>query len=408
MLNDISGLLASTQDFDSTLRRMSQLAVERFATWCAIDRVDEDGRIIRVAVSHFDPKREMLAHEVLEKYPPRPWAQRGVYRVIANRQPILISRLTREDWAQRAESEEHLDLIMRLGSTSYMCVPLLRDGRAVGSMMLLSESREYGVEDLREAETLAESFAVAVDNASAFLRLRAEIREREELITIAAHELRTPLTPLALQAGMVRKVLEKAENGELTGADLGRIRQFADITERQVLRLSRLIETLLDVSRLDAGRMHLKLESLSLATLVREAVNRYQAEARRTGTVIEFEATTEFMGFWDRLRIEQVLDNLISNALKYGCGKPVRLRIEESDGSVVLHVEDQGQGIAAEDRERVFGRFERLDGPSTQQGLGLGLYITREIVKQHGGNIRVESGAVAGSDFVVELPRGAG
>jgi signal transduction histidine kinase len=177
-----------------------------------------------------------------------------------------------------------------------------------------------------------------------------------------------------------------------------------EAASRQVDRLGRLVSELMDVSRLSAGRLHLDLDRVELAAIVRDAITRHKEDAARAGSEIRLIADAPVVGTWDRMRLEQVITNLLVNAFKFGAGKPVELAVERHDGAAVLVVRDQGIGIGQEDIDRIFQRFERAASARTYAGMGLGLYITRQIVEAHGGTIRVESRPGTGSTFTVELP----
>jgi signal transduction histidine kinase len=171
---------------------------------------------------------------------------------------------------------------------------------------------------------------------------------------------------------------------------------------RQTDRLGGLVGNLLDVSRLAAGKLDLTPEKFDLVELVRDVAERLRDQA---SAPFELRLDGPVVGTWDRLRVDQVITNLVSNALKYGRGKPVSLAAGARGNVAVVEVSDQGIGIAAADQKRIFERFERAVSPSSYGGLGLGLYIARQIVEALGGSIRVESTPGAGSRFIVELPR---
>jgi signal transduction histidine kinase len=175
---------------------------------------------------------------------------------------------------------------------------------------------------------------------------------------------------------------------------------------RQADRLARLITELMDVSRITAGRLHLELEEVDLVTLVRDVVGRLGEDAAKAGSPIELdERSATVTGRWDRLRIEQVVTNLLTNAFKFAAGKPIEVTVAEDGPLGRIVVADHGVGIAPEDSERIFRRYEQATPAQRHGGLGLGLYIVRQIVEAHGGTIRVESQPGVGSVFTVELPR---
>jgi PAS domain S-box-containing protein len=228
------------------------------------------------------------------------------------------------------------------------------------------------------------------------------VKHREEFLLVAAHELRTPLTALQLQLEGLQRVLSKS--GDTRPFDDGRMAERMSNAVMQGERLGHLIERLLDVSRLVAGQLEMKFEPFDLSELGRSIVNDYCDAALQQGSSLELVAERAVPGVWDHTRLQQVITNLLSNALKYGAGHPIELRIEGTAGGAMLSVSDRGIGIAAEDLERIFDRFERAAPTRNYGGLGLGLYITKRIVEAHGGTIRAHSVLGEGSRFVVTLP----
>jgi PAS domain S-box-containing protein len=230
---------------------------------------------------------------------------------------------------------------------------------------------------------------------------RLEIEARDRIVSVAAHELRNPLNVLELQIHVfAKRVDESRQTGQLP------IEACARIVEKlrdQSRRLRDLVAKLLDVGSVGVGRMRLACERLDLAEVVRAVVERSRAPIERSGSSISLELQPVW-GRWDRLRLEQVIDNLVSNAAKYGLGRPIRVFLEGGDEIARLGVEDRGRGIPLEARERIFRPYERMPEAQGVPGLGIGLYVSAEIVKAHGGTIRVERPPGGGSLFLVELP----
>ncbi len=225
------------------------------------------------------------------------------------------------------------------------------------------------------------------------------IRVRDEFLSVASHELKTPLTSLKLR---VQGFLEHAP-AVIEPAQAQRLQRSFDLAERQVRRLENLVNSLLDVSRIAVGHFPLQLGEVDLVPLVRSVVGQFSTEIARGPVEVLLDLPESARGRWDLLRVEQILVNLLSNALKYGAGKPIEVMVRTDDITAWLTVRDHGLGIEAEDQARIFERFERAVSLN-YGGLGLGLYITRQIVLAHGGTIHVESVPGEGSSFVVELP----
>ncbi|WP_257446758.1 sensor histidine kinase [Archangium lipolyticum] len=232
------------------------------------------------------------------------------------------------------------------------------------------------------------------------LQLQQSIRMRDEFLSVASHELRTPLTPLNLLLHGLQRAASSQPDTPFTRL----VHHNAETGRRQIQRLVRLVEDLLDVSRIVEGRLQPRLEEVDLVSIAREAVGRIEPQAAAAGCALEVHAPGPVVGQWDRLRLEQVLVNLVENALKYGPGKPVRVRVEAHEDRAVLSVRDEGIGIPPEHQARVFERFERAVSDRHYGGLGLGLYISCQIVRAHGGNIRVDSTPGVETTFTVELP----
>jgi len=223
-------------------------------------------------------------------------------------------------------------------------------------------------------------------------------RIREEFLAAASHELRGPLTALSFQIDSIAR-----DSQHVDGQYGQRIGHKANRARRTLERMTRLIELLMDVTRIQAGKLTLDLDQVDLVEVVREVVARVNEDDGKACRVA-VEAERPIVGAWDRARLDQVLTNLISNACKYGEGKPVRVAIEPDRGKAKIVVRDEGPGIPADQQARLFNRFERIGVDRRIAGTGLGLWITRQIVDAHGGKVRVESDVGKGSTFIVELP----
>lgn len=294
-------------------------------------------------------------------------------------------RAMREELRERgACSTQPVDFVRKDGGRA----SVLTGGVAMGGGMT---GFVLDVTSLRDAER---------ERARALAELRESLKARDDFLRIAAHELRSPLTPLLVQIGTLRKMVEDAEEPIAPGSLIRPL----ELAERSTLRIGRLIDELLDVSRVTVGRLQLELEEADLAQLVHDAIERRRPELERARCELKVDVRGKATGVMDRTRIEQVIENLLTNALKYGAGKPVEVEVEADDW-LRVSVKDNGIGIAPADQARIFERFERLVSSRHYGGFGLGLWIARQIVEAHGGRIEVESEPGKGSRFTLVLPR---
>jgi PAS domain S-box-containing protein len=262
--------------------------------------------------------------------------------------------------------------------------PIWRGDERLGAVVTFVDITER-----REAEA---------ERARLLRETQEAVRARDEFLAIASHELRTPLTPLRLGLQSALRILQ---SGKPASEEL--LSRLA-VTDRQVVRLTRLVESMLDLSRLTRGTLQLDTAPCDLAVLVGEVLERSREVLAQSECTLDAQVEGPLPVLGDRLRLEQVLENLLSNAMKYGAGNPVHVRCRAERGRAMMSVEDEGIGISPEDQQRIFGRFERAASVRHYGGFGLGLYILREIVEAHGGNVSVESQPGQGARFTVTLP----
>lgn len=260
-------------------------------------------------------------------------------------------------------------------------------------------------------QQLAQTQNALSERDEALAEAREALQTRDEFLSIASHELKTPLTSLHLQLQMLIRYLGKLEAGgrapDATAQFLERSSHALTVASRQSTKLSTLLDELLDLTRIRLGKLTLSREELSVAQLARDVFERFQGEASAKNVKMELRVDTDVTAHWDSMRMEQVISNLVSNALKYGEGQPVQMHVGSTgSGDVQIVVKDQGMGIQPELQEKIFQRFERAIHAEQISGLGLGLYITRQILEAHGGTIAVRSKPGEGSEFTVNVPLG--
>lgn len=280
-------------------------------------------------------------------------------------------------------AEKIIDMFSRNGSVSIIERPF-RIVTLISSVRVALKTREkqYQVRDLMKQQQIA-------------------LNQRDEFLSIASHELKTPMTSLKLQVQTRKKLLARGDHSVF---DPERVTALIEIADRQINRISRLVDDMLDISKIVNGKLSLNLEDTELRQLIMEVYRNLNHEFDSSGCKVTFLMPEEVHALCDRYRMEQVITNLFSNSIKYGECNPVSVKLETKDECAIVSVTDSGMGIAEEDLDRIFDRFERVGDGSSISGLGLGLYITRQIVEMHRGKIYVESIVGKGSTFTFEIP----
>lgn len=270
-------------------------------------------------------------------------------------------------------------------------VDMYRQRRAMGRQVeALEQSR-------REQQALLEKLNAAQ------LDLERAVRMRDDFMSVVAHELRTPLNTLFLETQLRKMQIERGNLAAFTPEQLGKMVARDD---RQIRNMVRLIDDMLDVSRIRSGALSVRPAQVELAGLLRRVIDDLEQQALAVGSCITLHAPQPVDGWWDEFRIEQVVVNLLTNALRYGGGKPVEVGLGATPEGARIEVRDHGIGISEQDQQRIFQQFERGGGGKSADGLGLGLYITRQLVEAHGGKISVHSAPGEGSVFRLDLPQG--
>ncbi len=396
---EASRAFASGLDEQATLDTVARRLCDLIGDGALIRLVSADGRwLVPAALHHHDPEREALRREVIDSAPQR--IDEGITaRVLATGQTLRIPELTLEFIHANMKPEywPYLD-----GSTSMLIAPLARRGQVFGHLTLTRDlgGPGYTREDETLLEDLAHRAAQAIENARLYGQAQAAVVARDEFLSIASHELRTPLTSLRLALENMRRVVGRDAGDGGRGSPIDRV---LTASERAGQRLEKLVEALLDVSRIHMGRLELDLAEVELGAVVAESASALADELAQAGSSLEIRGEP-VVGRWDALRIGQVVVNLLANAAKYGAGKPVQVRYGANPGVAWLQVRDLGIGVAEVDQRHIFERFERAVSSQNYGGLGLGLYIVKRIVEAHGGTIRVESVPGQGACFLVDLP----
>ncbi|MBX5481139.1 MAG: GAF domain-containing protein [Myxococcaceae bacterium] len=410
LLADVSAIVNASLSAQRIIRPAAHVMVNNFAQGCVLTaprplrssgRAPTERRVVAARGERLREELERLSEVFSQRGNWGAW----VPEVSRRGRSLLIPKLGDTEINRLAGAEPARALLRELGPGSLLVVPLSARRRVLGSLVLFRGPGEtpFGAADLQLAEEVGRRIAFAADNARLYDLARESIRVRDQFLSIAAHEFRTPLTTLKLQLQLVERTLRAVPEAAVPMSE----RRHVALALRQVTRLGGLVQELLDVSRVSAGMLDLRRDSIDLSALVREVAEIFESEAARAGSTISLSIDENVIGQWDRGRLEQVLTNLLSNALRYGAGKPVEILLRGGPEEVFLIVRDRGIGIAPEDQQRIFGRFERAASARHFGGLGLGLFITRRIVEAHRGTIEVSSQPGEGSTFVVRLPRWA-
>jgi signal transduction histidine kinase len=393
--------LTASMDYHATLSRVAWLTVPYLADWCVVHTFEADGSSRLVDAAHATDAGKDFALAVM--------ALQGADAAVVKRDTQLNAPQPKDCattatgtavsalWA--TEAVRHL--VSPLGIHSVTTLPLVARGRVLGLITLLGNGirAQFEATHTTVAQELAHRAAVAVDNARLYTEAQQAVALRDEFMSIAAHELRTPLTALFLQNDGLLRTLSRNEAQFIEAA-----RRKLPRMRTQMDRLATLVEELLTVSRIQTAPLIIKNSRVDLSELSTAVVQRFVEPARRAGSMLTCIAPQPLVGLWDRSGLEQVLTNLLTNAIRYGLGKPIEVRLEAVGNAAQLSVQDLGIGIAAEHHDHIFERFSRMHSMRNYGGLGLGLWIVRQVVEKLGGVVEVQSVPEKGALFVVRLP----
>jgi PAS domain S-box-containing protein len=398
-----SETLASSLDYQATLTSAAYLVVPALADWCVIDMIGDDRAIRYRASAHADSAKGDFLRRLGERYAPDQHTLAPILNVLQTRQPVLAPVVTAAEAEAFARDAEQFAELQTLGIASVMLVPLLVGERTIGVMTLVSSApeRQYSTADLALAEDFGRRVAVAIDNARLYQEARVALAARDEFLSVAAHELKTPITNMR---GFTELLLRQFVRED--GPDPQRARRALGALDRESQRLSRLVTQLLDVSRIEAGQLALERTVTNVTRLVEEVAAGARLMTNRHEIAVL--GDQDVLASVDPLRLEQVLSNLVSNAIKYSpAGGPIEFTVTRSaPEQIAIAVQDQGIGILPADRERIFTRFYRADPSDRVAGMGLGLYISQQIVTMHEGHIEVSEAPAGGTRFTITLPTG--
>jgi len=440
-LNEVNSTLAQSLDYVQTLQSITRLLVPGCADYCVIDLLDETGKSNWVASHHFDPNKLGLLQKLQEVYHTTDNPKGLIKQAVLAQKASLIEMIEPEQTAQLTPTNEIAQLALALATRSMIIIPMIVRNQVIGTITIgltkggnRPDSEHYTRNDLELMEEVARRATVAIDNARLYQEAQQAIQTQKELdtlkdlfISIVSHELRSPLTSIKGFGQMMQRSLSNAAIISPNGQERRKghdklLRQVATIL-RQTNRMNDLIKQLMDFSRLQNDQLELNLEpGVNLIELVKQVIEQQQVASEGQLDLALQTDEKAIIGRWDTSRVEQVLTNLISNSIKYSppnsqivvgvkqCSIPSSQKGNSLNAAeepeVVVWVKDEGQGISAEHQASLFSRFyrARTQENAKVEGLGLGLYISHEIVTQHGGRMWVESEVGKGSTFYFTLP----
>jgi signal transduction histidine kinase/DNA-binding response OmpR family regulator len=400
-LAEASAVLGASLDYEMTLKNLASLTVPSLGDLCLIDVFDDHGVLKRLAVSANDSKKEEILYSLAKLYPPDPngIGSRGVLR---SGEAMLIQEVPASVIEKAAQDDDHWAMLSELGVASVIIVPILVRKQCVGTItMIMSESgRVYDHEDLMLAEDLARRVSLTIENAWLYREAQRALDLRDEFLSVAAHELRTPITSLQGFAQLLMRQIDKQ-----SGIDPGYLRKVIARLDQQSQKLAYLSAQLLDVSRVQAGQLKLDIQDVNVVDLIDNLVSSIQVTTNQHAIKL-YSPADDIRVCVDPIRLEQVLTNLIGNAIKYSPdGGLIDVGINlPTPEFVSLSVKDCGIGIPAEHRHEIFAPFYQAHEGNPYGGMGLGLYISRQIVELHSGTIEAQFPLEGGTCIVVKLP----
>ena len=400
-LADASSALSALIDVEATLQKIAQLAATFFADWCVLFVADANGFLRQLPPAHADPSKAAWMQDWLLRYPLGRNEAYGPLHVWRTGRSELFEQIP--DWflADLAEDETHLEMMRELSPKSYMCVPIAAHEAPLGVMLFVAaqSGRRYDAADLSAAEDLARRAAVAIENARLYEELRDADRRKADLFAVLAHELRNSIAPI--KYGLELQRLKELGPSVLATSQ--------DAVNRQLEQMTRLIDDLLDISRISRGKIEIARDAVDLRATLHEAVeaSRPLIDGRKqllSVSVPDEELPVE----GDPTKLRQVFMNLLNNAAKYSqAGGQIWLTAKRIDKTIEVRVRDLGIGIAREQLPHVFEMFAQAPQGARQAmgGLGIGLSLVRDLARLHGGTVEARSnGLGTGSEFIVSLP----
>ncbi|CAN5854021.1 hypothetical protein BH23GEM6_BH23GEM6_23750 [soil metagenome] len=399
-LNRASAHLSTSLDLGTTLRNVARLALPSLADWCAVDLLDDSGRIKRLVVEHHDPGAAESARELERHYPPLLTNRLGVGNVLRTGVSELYQHISDEMAGEVAQDDRHLNLMRTLGLESVMVVPLRARERTLGALVFAvgDAERAYGPRQLAIAEELALSAAMAIDNARLYQASQVANRAKADFLAVISHELRTPLTAIIGYAELLSLGIPEPIGD--------RQREQVERIELSARHLLQLIEEILTMANLESGQMEVRRTRLAVRELLDKAAVITQPLADSKGLKLDFQLSDEDLRVHsDGDKLLQIILNLLSNAVKFTEKGGVRVNASADGDHLAIQISDTGVGLDREYWGQVFQPFWQVEQPVTRRagGTGLGLAITQRLISLLGGTVEVQSAPGQGSTFTIRV-----
>lgn len=398
-LSEASKILSSSLDYQTTLNAIATLAVPEISDWCSVDILDENSKLRQVAVAHKDAKKIKWAKELRKQQTIDMNAPTGIANVLRTGKSEIYPHITDSMLVAASKTKKELRLIRSIGLTSVMIVPIFSEKKPIGTISFVTTetSRHYNHGDLLMAEELGTRASVAIENSKLYKGSQDAITLRDDFISIASHELKTPVTSVKMFTQVLKKHSEQIGDAKAVN-HLSRM-------DKQLNKLTELIYDLLNISRIQAGKMEFNKNLFDFDHAVTEIIDILSQTVTRHTFKVYGRTNKKVRG--DQERIGQVVNNLISNAIKYSPkSKKIIVKLTTDRDNVYVAVRDFGIGIGKVYLDKIFERFYRVYDANnkTYPGLGIGLYISSEIIKRHGGKLWVDSKVGKGSTFHFSIP----
>jgi PAS domain S-box-containing protein len=398
-LAEASKILSSSLNFTTTLTTIGNLLVPQIADWCTVEILDENNVLQPLVILHKDPKKIQWLRALREKGLFNLADSRGLPNVIRTGEAEFYPIITDDMLVAAAVTKQQLTLLSSLGVFSAIIVPIFSQGKAIGGITLVNaeSKRRFSQTDFVMIKELGSRISLAIDNARLYKEAQDAIAVRDEFISVASHELKTPVTSLKVYTQVLTQ--QAREKGDIT------LEKYLFKMDDQINKLTKLIHDLLDISKIEIGKLSYSKSYFSIDSIVRDIVEDLQRITSRHRLIIEGKTNGKVYG--DKDRIGQIIINLLTNAIKYSPkANKVLIYLSHSKRKIYISVTDFGIGIDPISKDKIFQRFYQVNNieERTFPGLGIGLYLSQEIAKKHGGIIKVKSQKGKGSTFTLILP----